>query len=83
MLLANTELYKKNIVRVYDSDKKKQGMIFAGIEIHSFNEKDIIDGNIDTILIATYTAQIAISKLLDKYKSDINIITLYDSVCWV
>lgn len=74
MLLANTSLAEKNIVRVYDSDVRKHVYTFNGVNIVSFNENDIYDGKIDCILVATYTAQKAISKVLDKYK---NICTIY------
>ena len=78
MLIVNTDLSKKNLVRVYDSDKKKHGIKFEGIEIQAFNEDDIINKDIDTILVATYTAQIPIVKFLEKYKHKVKIVTLYD-----
>lgn len=78
MLLANTSLAEKNIVRVYDSDIRKHVYTFNGVSICSFNENDIYDKKIDCILVATYTAQKAISRILDKYKDLCEIYYLYD-----
>ncbi len=78
MLLANSELSQKNIVKVYDSDRKKSGILFAGIPITPFDEKDITEHRIDTILLATYTAQKALLKILEPYQNQIEIITLYN-----
>lgn len=78
MLLANTNLAEKNIVRVYDSDVRKEGEIFGGIEIHPFCEEDIEKGEIDTILLATYTAQKALETILQPYMQNVNVIKLYD-----
>lgn len=78
MLLANTSLAEKNIVRVYDSDVRKHVYTFNGVSISSFNESDIYDKKIDCILVATYTAQKAIRKILDKYKNICELYYLYD-----
>lgn len=78
MLLANSDLSQKNIVKVYDSDKKRRGMIFAGLPIEPFDCKDIENGRIDTILVATYTAQKAITNILKEYNNKVDIVTLYD-----
>ncbi len=78
MLLANTSLAEKNIVRVYDSDVRKHVYTFCGVNISAFDENDIYDNVIDCILVATYTAQKAISKVLDKYKDICTIYYLYD-----
>lgn len=77
MLLANTNLEQKNIVRVYDSDTRKQGMEICNCNIQCFNSDDIINHKVDTILIATYTAQEAIYKYLKPYCKSVNIILLY------
>lgn len=78
MLMANTELVEKNIVRVYDSDKRKEGQLFCGVEIHPFCETDIEKGEVDTILLATYTAQKALDRILEPYKKKVDVIKLYD-----
>lgn len=77
MLYSNTTLCNKNIVKVYDSDQKKHGLIMFDCKIEPFNEEDIFNKNIDAVLIATYTARAALLKILDKYKKDIIIIDLY------
>ncbi len=51
---------------------------FCGVNISAFDENDIYDNVIDCILVATYTAQKAISKVLDKYKDICTIYYLYD-----
>lgn len=79
MLLANSNLQSKNIVRVYDSFSKKHGLKFAGCSIQPFNAEDIEDGMVEVILVATYTAQKAIVKILEQYKDKAEIITLYSS----
>lgn len=77
MLLANTCLKNKNIVRVYDSDEKKWGEQFAGCRIGKFSELDVYDKNIDLIIITTYTAQNSIENVLKPYENKIEIISLY------
>lgn len=77
MLAGNTVLASKNIVRVYDSDYRKYKYTFCDQEIQAFNEKDIYDGKIDSIIVATYTAQKAISKVLKKYEGYIQVVYLY------
>lgn len=79
MLLANTALPKKNIVKFYDSDTKKHAFQIAGKPIMAFNPQDIEDGTIDTILIATYVAQPTLLRILEPYKNKCNIITLYEA----
>ena len=78
MLLANTSLAKKNIVRIYDSDKRKTGLKFFGVPIVPFNEADVISGEVDAILLTTYTAQRKISKVIDKMNLPCKIYKLYD-----
>ncbi len=80
MLLANTSLSKKNIIRFYDSDIKKHSLTLMGKEISSFDEKDIEEHSIDSILISTYTAQIPIKTFLDKHNLKCKIYTLYDDI---
>lgn len=77
MLLANTNLAKKNIVKVYDSDERKHGLRLNGCQIQAFSSKDIKDREIDAILLATYTAQEALEKILEPYKGAVEIIKLY------
>lgn len=78
MLLANTSLKSKNIVKVYDSDSRKHSMLFAGIEISSFNKKDVEDGTVEGLLITTYTAQKAIQTYIKKQNINCPIFVLYD-----
>lgn len=78
MLLANTSLGQKNIVKVYDSDTRKAGYTFAGKPIEVFQESDVRNGEIDAILIATYTAQRAIAKAAEPYRAHCKIYCLYD-----
>lgn len=78
MLLANTSLSEKNIVKVYDSDERKHVYTFHGIKITSFDRNDIYDKKIDAVLVATYTAQKAVSKILDSYKKICRIYYLYE-----
>ena len=77
-LLGNTSLSDKNIVRVYDSDKKKAGQIFAGCPVQAFSADDITSDAIDSILLATYTAQKTLERILEPYKGKITIRKLYD-----
>ena len=65
-LLANTNLIGKNIVRMYDSDKRKHGLKVINIPITPFDETDIYSSEVDAILITTYTAQQAISRALEQ-----------------
>lgn len=78
MLLANTSLLKKHIVKFYDSDSKKHAFQIAGIPIQAFDPQDIENGTIDTILLASYVAQNQMLKLLEPYKDKCRIVTLYD-----
>ncbi len=78
MLLANTSLLEKNIVKVYDSDKRKEGVSFGGAVITPFDAEDIKNGTVETILVATYTAQKALVKILEPYKDKVEVVTLYD-----
>ena len=78
MLLANTSLGEKNIVRVYDGDKRKACYTFAGIKIESFQEEDVLNRQIDAILVATYTAQKAIRKMAEPYEKYCKIYYLYE-----
>lgn len=77
MLAANTVLSNKDIVRVYDSDSRKYKYKFCDIEIQPFDENDIYEHYIDVIIVTTYTAQKAISKVLNKYEKDVEVIYLY------
>ncbi len=78
MLLANTSLAQKHIVRVYDSDIRKSGIIFAGCEITVFSEEDIILGEVEALLITTYTAQKASQRHLEKLSLPCKTFYLYD-----
>lgn len=78
MLLANTSLKKKNIVRVYDSDKRKWGQKMANIDISPFDEQDINTNQVEMVLLATYTAQKKLEKILMNLSGSIEIVRLYE-----
>lgn len=78
MLLANTSLFDKNIVRVYDSDKHKRGFKILGKPITPFEEADVLSGAVDAILITTYTAQRTISKIIERMNLPCKVYKLYD-----
>ena len=78
MLLANTSLAEKNIVRVYDSDAKKRGIKVNGLPIQPFNLEDVLSGEVESILITTYTAQKAILRAIDKMNLPCKVYKLYD-----
>ncbi len=77
MLLANTELASKSIVKVYDSDTRKHGMMLCNVPIEAFSETDIEKNKVDAILLATYTAQKVLEKILSAYEEKVAIIKLY------
>ncbi len=76
MLMEETDLAGKNIVRVYDSDPYKHGKVFCGKAIEAFNERDIAEGNVDTVLITVISAQQVIGEILEPYKDKVRVITL-------
>ena len=78
MLLANTNLAQKNIVRAYDSDKRKTGLKVLDIPITPFEIDDINSGEVESILITTYTAQNSILKAIEKMNLSCKIYKLYD-----
>ena len=78
MLLANTSLPEKNIVRMYDSDKRKHGIKVMGLPIQPFNIEDVLSGEVESILITSYTAQKAISRAIDKMNLPCKVYKLYD-----
>lgn len=78
MLLANTSLADKNIVKIYDGDKRKHSSSLNGVKISAFDQSDIYEKKIDSVLVTTYTAQKSISKILEAYKNDCKIYYLYD-----
>lgn len=78
MLLANTSLPQKQIVKVYDSDKRKYQYTFHGLPICGFDQEDIYQKRIDAVLIATYTAQKAIRRILEPFADVCKIYYLYE-----
>ena len=78
LLLANTKLAEKNIVRAYDSNKRKTGLKVLDIPIKPFDENDVKSGEVEAILITTYTAQNAILKAIEKMNLKCKIYKLYD-----
>lgn len=77
-LLGMTLLSEKNIVKFYDSDWKKDGLMIMDKVITPFDIEDIKNGIVDTILISTYASEIAIKKYILNITNDVVIITLYD-----
>lgn len=49
-----------------------------GIKICPFNPNDCISGKVESILLATYTAQKALEEFLSPYKDIVEIIKLYN-----
>ncbi|MDD3174447.1 MAG: class I SAM-dependent methyltransferase [Herbinix sp.] len=79
ILLANTNLKNKNIVKIYDSDVKKQRVFkMCGLPISAYKEDDVINGSVEGILIATYSGQKAITKILEKSGANCKIYVLYN-----
>ena len=78
MLLANTSLKEKNIVRVWDSDERKWGEKMANVEISPYNGVDIEKKKVEVVLLATYTAQKSLERILVDGEYSIEIIKLYD-----
>ena len=77
-ILGSTNLCEKNIVRVYDGDKRKHGLVFAGSKISAFDSEDIEQGIIDTIVITTCKVQNTLLKILEPYGDKVNIVTLFE-----
>lgn len=77
-ILGATSIETKNIVRTYDSDKRKHGLFFAGAAISAFSEEDIKNSIVDTIVITTCTAQNKLLSILKKYEDKIKIVTLFE-----
>lgn len=79
MFLANTpSLLKKNIVRIYDSDRRKHGHKMCGVTVKPFEPNDVSSGAIDSILITAYSGQRAIKKYIDSFGLPIKVYTLYN-----
>lgn len=78
MLLANTSLKEKNIVRVWDSDKRKWGKRMANVEITPFAENDIETKAVEVVLLATYTAQKTLERILREKECSVEIVKLYE-----
>lgn len=76
-LLGETSLLKKNIVKFYDSDVKKNKYKMIGKDIEKFNLDDILAGKVDTILISTYVFQDEINNYINSLGIKCNVITLY------
>ena len=77
-LLGNTELISKNITHVYDSDIHKHNCKVLNLSVASFDKESILSGEVEAILITTYTAQKIISKTINEMKLPCKIYKLYD-----
>lgn len=77
-LLAMTNLKNKNIVRIYDSDLKKQGKEMLNIKISSFRTEDIQEGIVDKIIISSYSSEKAIYNSIANIIPKDKIIKLYN-----
>lgn len=67
-LLAMTDLPSKNIIKFYDSDRKKRKMTMLGRQIQPFDPRDLENGEIETILISTYSSEKSISKYINEQR---------------
>jgi hypothetical protein len=76
-LIANSGLQYKNIVKFYDSDSRKSDTMFFGKRITSFNPDDIRQGEIDTILIASYVFQEDIYSIIMESGVNCTVIKLF------
>lgn len=77
MLLANTCLKKKNIIKIYDNDKRKSSLSFADIPVSSFSIDDLINNKIDSVLITSFVGQESILNFLKQVNEKIKIYCLY------
>lgn len=77
-LLAMTNLKNKNIVRIYDSDVKKQGKEILNIKISNFKKEDIELGIVDKIIISSYSSEKAICNSIENIIPKNKIIKLYN-----
>lgn len=77
MLLANSSLMDKNIVKFYDSDGKKHKYKMLNREITAFDPADIARGKVRGILIGSYVFQDVLAKILEPYRDSCHIYSLY------
>ncbi len=77
MLLANTSLSKKNIIKFYDSDVRKHKYTMHGKTISAFDTGDIHEGVVEGILLGTYVFQNQLEKIVRPYSEQCNIYKLY------
>lgn len=78
MLLKNTNLGTKNIIKFYDSDHRKYKYTIHEKTIEKFNSDDVKSGKIKGIVIGTYIFQEVIGQMIyDKCGNDCKIINLY------
>ena len=78
MLLANTNLRKKNIVAIYDSDARKTGCTLMEMPIHPFTPMDAAQNKVNALLLTTYSAQKNILNYLKSIDYKGKVYTLYD-----
>jgi SAM-dependent methyltransferase len=76
-LLGMTNLFKRNIVKFYDSDVKKQQFTLLGKEITAFNEDDIKDGVVDTIVVSTFSGEKSILDFIKTLDVNVDVVSLY------
>lgn len=79
-LLGMTDLSKKNICKIYDSDPQKHNFTMLNIHITPFNVTDIINGDVDHIIISTFGGEEHILKILNPLNLNVNIISLYHNL---
>jgi hypothetical protein len=78
-LLGMTNLLDKNIVKFYDSNKKKHQFEILNKKITFFDENDIINGVIDTIVISTFSGEKEILKYINSLNVNVNVVALYNN----
>lgn len=78
MLLKNTSLGKKNIIKFYDSDSRKYKYTMHDREITAFSVEDLDANDIQGIVIGSYIFEKSISDII-RQVSDIRIYRIYDN----
>jgi hypothetical protein len=67
LLLGNTNLAKKNIVKFYDNDLRRNNTEYYHRKINPFHVSDVNNNNVEIILVATYGYQNEIIQILENH----------------
>jgi hypothetical protein len=76
-LLGMTGLLKKNIVKFYDSDIKKQQFTINEIKISEFCIDDLKNGLVDVILVSTFSGEKSILDFIKTLDVNVDVVSLY------